>query len=41
MITGKKRLPAATPQPRMRSPWLGLAVAVGSAGVVWLLVNKL
>lgn len=40
MITGKKRLPAATPQPRMRSPWLGLAVAVGSAVAVWLLVTK-
>jgi cytochrome b len=41
MITGKKKLPAATPQPRMRSPWLGLAVAVGSAVAVWVLVTKI
>ncbi len=41
MITGKKRLPAATPQPRMRSPLLALAVLAGAAIVVWLLVTKL
>jgi len=40
MITGKKRLPATTPQPRMRSAWLGLAVAVGSVAAVWVLVTK-
>jgi cytochrome b len=41
MITGKKRLPAATRQPRLRSPWLALAVLAGAALVVWLLVTRL
>ncbi len=41
MVTGKKRLPAATPQPRMRSPLLALAVLAGAALAVWLLVTKL
>lgn len=41
MITGKKRLPAATAQPRMRSPLLALAILAGAAIVVWLLVTKL
>lgn len=34
MITGKKKLPAATRAPRMTSPLLALAVLVVSAGVV-------
>jgi cytochrome b len=41
MITGKKRLPAATRQPRMRSPWLALAILAGAALVVWLAMNLL
>lgn len=41
MVTGKKRLPAATRQPQMRSPLLALAVLAGAAIVVWLLVTKL
>ena len=41
MITGKKRLPAATPQPRMRSPWLALVVLLAAAVVVWLMVTRL
>ncbi len=41
MITGKKRLPAATKQPRMRSPWLALAILAGCAAVVWLAMNWL
>ena len=40
MITGKKRLPAATRQPRIRSPWLALAVLAVSAGVVSLVVTR-
>ena len=40
MITGKKRLPAATAQPRMRSPYLALAILAGSALAVWLLMTK-
>lgn len=41
MITGKKRLPAATKQPRMRSPLLALAVLAAAAVAVWLIVTKL
>jgi len=41
MITGKKRLPAATRQPRMRSPWLALAILAGAALAVWLAMNFL
>mgnify|MGYP002635439738 CR=1 FL=1 len=41
MITGKKRLPAATPQPRMRSPWLALSVLAGAALAVWLMITRL
>ena len=41
MITGKKRLPAATPAPRMASPVLAAVILAASAGIVWLLVNKL
>jgi cytochrome b len=37
MLTGKKRLPAATQAPRMASPVLALAVAVIAAGVAWAL----
>jgi len=41
MITGMKRLPATTRQPRMASPVLAALVA-GLAGVaVWLLVTLL
>ena len=41
MLTGKKRLPAATPQPRMASPYLALALLVLSALLVWVLVTRL
>ena len=41
MITGKKRLPAATPQPRMRSPLLALAILAAAGIAVWLIVTKL
>jgi len=41
MITGKKRLPAATPQPRLRSPWLALAILALCAAVVWLAMTRL
>ncbi len=41
MITGKKRLPAATPQPRMRSPWLALAILAGCGLAVWLAMTRL
>ena len=41
MITGKKRLPAATPAPRMVSPVMAAAILVLAAGVVWLLVTRL
>ena len=37
MITGRKRLPAATRQPRMASPLLALVVFLLALGVVWLL----
>jgi len=40
MITGKKRLPAATPQPRLRSPWLALVVLAAASAAVWLLVTQ-
>ena len=41
MLSGKKRLPAATPQPRMRSPWLALLVLLAAAVTVWLMVTQL
>jgi len=41
MITGKKRLPAATPAPRMRSPYLALAILATAAALVWAVVNLL
>ena len=40
MITGKKRLPAATRAPRMRSPALALAILAVSAAVVWALATR-
>ncbi len=40
MITGKKKLPAATRAPRMRSPVLALAILAAAAAAVWLLANK-
>ena len=39
MITGKKRLPAATPQPRMASPILAGAILVVCCALVWALLN--
>jgi cytochrome b len=35
MISGKKKLPGATPAPRMRSPVLALIVLLCAAGVTW------
>lgn len=40
MVTGKKRLPAATPQPRMVSPLLAAAILALAALVVWVLVTR-
>ncbi len=40
MITGRKRLPGATRQPRMASPLLALAVLVLAGCVVWVLVTR-
>lgn len=37
MITGKKRLPAATKAPRMASPLLALVIAAAAAAVAWAL----
>jgi len=39
MITGKKRLPAATSAPRMASPVLAAVLLAASAGVVWAVVT--
>jgi hypothetical protein len=39
MITGRKRLPAGLPAPRLRSPLLALCVLAVSAGVVTFIVN--
>jgi cytochrome b len=41
MITGKKRLPAATPAPGVTSPFLALAILALAAGAVWLLAARL
>lgn len=41
MLTGKKRLPAATPAPRMASPALAGAVLIVMAVLVWLAVTRL
>ncbi len=40
MVTGRKRLPGATRQPRMASPLLALMVTLLSACVVWVLVTR-
>jgi cytochrome b len=40
MFTGKKRLPAATPAPRMASPVLATAIMVVAAVAVWLMVTR-
>lgn len=39
MVTGKKRLPAATRQPRLASPALAAIVLAVAAGLVWALVS--
>jgi cytochrome b len=36
MITGRKRLPGATPAPRMVSQWLALAVLLIAGAVTWV-----
>jgi hypothetical protein len=41
MITGKKRLPATTPAPRMASSLLALVILLVAALLVWLLVTRL
>jgi cytochrome b len=40
MLTGRKRLPAELPPPRMASPWLALLLVVVAAGAVTWLVNR-
>jgi len=40
MLTGRKRLPAELPPPRMASPWLALLLVVLAAGAVTWLVNR-
>ena len=40
MLTGRKRLPADLPPPRMASLWLALVLIVAAAGVVTWLVNR-
>jgi cytochrome b len=40
MITGKKKLPAATRAPRMASPLLALAILIVAAVAVWGLVTR-
>ena len=41
MFTGKKRLPAATPAPRMASTVMAVAILVVASGAVWLVVTWL
>lgn len=41
MITGKKRLPAATAAPRMASTALAVALLAIAGGAVWIVVTKL
>jgi cytochrome b len=41
MITGKKRLPAATRAPRMASPVLAAVILAACAALVWAVVNLL
>ncbi len=40
MITGRKRLPGATRQPRMASPLLALLILALSGCVVWILATR-
>ncbi len=40
MITGRKRLPGATRQPRMASPLLAVLLVALSACLVWVLVTR-
>ena len=40
MITGRKRLPGATRQPRMASPLLAVLLVVLAGCLVWLLVTR-
>ncbi len=40
MISGKKKLPAATRAPRMASPLLALAILVVAAAAVWALATR-
>jgi cytochrome b len=40
MITGRKPLPSATPQPRMASPWRALLLVLLAAGLVWVVVTR-
>jgi len=41
MITGRKRLPAATPAPRMANPLLALVVLIAAGAVTWIVVALL
>ncbi len=41
MITGRKRLPGATVQPRMASPLLALLLLILAACIVWIVVTRL
>jgi cytochrome b len=41
MVTGRKRLPGNTRQPRMASPILALGLATLAACIVWVLVTRL
>jgi uncharacterized membrane protein YidH (DUF202 family) len=41
MITGKKRLPAATRAPRLASPLLALVILVVMGVCVWLLATRI
>ncbi len=40
MITGKKRLPAATPAPRMASPFKAVVVLIAAAAIVVAVVGR-
>ena len=40
MITGRKRLPGATRQPRMASPLLALLLVILSACIVWVVATR-